>query len=79
LGLIVDVHMVFEHVYPAIEGTGTISTMEKLYKIKVFCIADIIAMTSFDAKTPKCFSKSQGHRVLKDASTTSCHMLSGPM
>jgi hypothetical protein len=68
-GLIVDVHMVFEHVYHAIEGIDTIATMEKLYKIKVLCIADSVAMTSFDAKTPKYFSRLQGHRVLKlDAS-----------
>jgi hypothetical protein len=68
-GLIVDVHMVFEHVYHSIEGIDTIATMEKLYKIKVMCIADSVAMTSFDAKTPKYFSRLQGHRVLKlDAS-----------
>ncbi len=68
-GLIVDAHMVFEHIYHAIEGIDTIATMEKLYKIKVLCIADSVAMTSFDAKTPKYFSRSQGHRVLKlDAS-----------
>jgi hypothetical protein len=68
-GLIVDVHMVFEHVFHAIEGIDTIATMEKLYKIKVLCIADSVAMTSFDAKTPKYFSRLQGHRVLKlDAS-----------
>jgi hypothetical protein len=68
-GLIVDAHTVLEHVYHAIEGIDTIAMMEKLYKIKVTTIADSVAMTSFDAKTPKYFSKSQAHRVLKlDAS-----------
>jgi hypothetical protein len=68
-GLIVDAHMVFEYVFHAIEGIDTMATMEKLYKIKVSCIADSVAMTSFDAKTPKYFSRVQGHRVLKlDAS-----------
>jgi hypothetical protein len=68
-GLIVDVHMVFEHIYYALKGIDTISTMEKLYKIKVTCIADSVAMTSFNTKTPKFFCKVQGHRVLKgDAS-----------
>jgi hypothetical protein len=68
-GLIVDMHMVFEHLYYALKGVDTISTMEKLYKIKVTCIADSVAMTSFDTKTPKFFCKVQGHRVLKgDAS-----------
>jgi hypothetical protein len=68
-GLIVDVHMVLEHIHYALEGIDTIATMEKLYKIKVTCIADSVAMTSFDTKTPKFFCKTQGHRVLKgDAS-----------
>ena len=34
-GLIVDAHIVFEHVYHAINGVETIAAMEKLYKIKV--------------------------------------------
>jgi hypothetical protein len=68
-GLVVDVHMVFEHVYHSINGIDTIGMLEKLYKIKVLCIADGVAMTSFDAKTPKFFSKIKGHHVLKlDAS-----------
>jgi hypothetical protein len=68
-GLIVDVHMVLEHIHYALEGIDTIATMEKLYKIKVTCIADSVAMTSFDTKTPKFFCKTQGHKVLKgDAS-----------
>jgi hypothetical protein len=61
--------MVLEHIHYAMEGIDTIATMEKLYKIKVTCIADSVAMTSFDTKTPKFFCKVQGHRVLKgDAS-----------
>ncbi len=68
-GLIVNVHMVFEHIHYALKGIDTISTMEKLYKIKVTCTADSVAMMLFDAKTPKYFSRLQGHRVLKlDAS-----------
>jgi hypothetical protein len=61
--------MVFQHIYHAIKGMDTIATMEKLYKIKVSCIANRVAMTSFVAKTPKYFSKLHGHQVLKmDAS-----------
>jgi hypothetical protein len=33
-GLIVDAHMVFEHIYHAIKGNDTIAIMEKLYKSK---------------------------------------------
>jgi hypothetical protein len=42
-GLIVDLHMVFEHVYHAIEGIDTIATMEKLYNIKFLCITVFFA------------------------------------
>jgi hypothetical protein len=68
-GLIVDAHMVFENVYHAINGFDTLATMEKLYKIKVSCIADSVAMTSFENKIPKYFAKENGIKVLKqDAS-----------
>ncbi len=68
-GLMVDVHMIVEHVYQAVNRIDTIAMLEKLYKIKVQRIADGVAMTSFDAKTPKFFSKIKGHHVLKlDAS-----------
>jgi hypothetical protein len=62
--LIVDVHTVLEHVNFELEGTDTIAIMERLYKIIVPAIAAGIAMTSFDGKTPKFFSNSQGHKVL---------------
>jgi hypothetical protein len=58
-------HVVFEHIFHATNGIDTLPMIEKLYKIKVLCIADSITMTSFDTKTPKCFSKLQGHQVIK--------------
>jgi hypothetical protein len=64
-GLIVNVHMVFEHIYHAIKGIDLTGTMEKLYKIMVLCIPDSVVMPSYDAKTPKYFSKLHRHRVLK--------------
>jgi hypothetical protein len=68
-GLIVNMHMVFEHIYYGLKGVDIISMMEKLYKIRVTFIADSVAMTSFDTKTPIFFCKVQGHRVSKgDAS-----------
>jgi hypothetical protein len=69
-GLIVDVHMVvFERIFHAINGIDTLGNMEKLYKIRLLTIANSLAMTLFDAKTPKYFLKLKGHHVLKvDAS-----------
>jgi hypothetical protein len=67
--LIVDIHMVFKHIFHAINGIDTLGIMEKLFKIKVLNIANSLVMTLFDAKTPKYFSKLKGHHVLKlDAS-----------
>jgi hypothetical protein len=34
---------VFEHIYLSINGFDTLGMMEKLYKIKVNCIADSLA------------------------------------
>jgi hypothetical protein len=65
LGLIVNMYMVFKHIHYAFKGIDTIATMEMLYKIKVTCIADSVAMTSFDTKMPKFFCKVQGPRVLQ--------------
>jgi hypothetical protein len=64
-GLIVDVFMVFEHVYHAIEGIDTIATLEKLYEIKVLCTADSVAMTSFKAKTLKYFLRHYARDIEK--------------
>jgi hypothetical protein len=58
-GLIVGAHMVFKHIHHVIEGIDMIATMEKLYKIKVSCIGDSVAMTSFDAKMQKLSNTSQ--------------------
>jgi hypothetical protein len=80
-GLIVEAHTVLEHVYHAIDGIDTIAMMEKLYKIKVTTIADSVAMTSFDAKTPKYFSKSQAHKssnLMRLTLIPSCLTQNGP-
>jgi hypothetical protein len=51
-GLIVDAHMVLEHVNAAIEGQETITRLEKLSRLKIKTIADGLAMTSFETKLP---------------------------
>jgi hypothetical protein len=54
-GLIVDAHMVLEHVNAAIEGQETIHRLEKLSRLKIKTIADGLAMTSFETKLPRYF------------------------
>jgi hypothetical protein len=64
-GLIVDAHMVFERVFYNMDNTDTLARLQQCYKIKVTTIADGVAITSFDSKIPKFFSRSHGHRVVK--------------
>jgi hypothetical protein len=64
-GLIVDAHMVFERVFYNMENSDTLQRLQQCYKIKVTTIADGVAITSFDSKIPKFFSKSHGHKVVK--------------
>jgi hypothetical protein len=64
-GLIVDPHMVFEHVFYNTDNMDTLAHLQQCYKIKVTIIADGVAMTLFDSKIPKFFSCSHGHKVVK--------------
>jgi hypothetical protein len=57
--------MIFQHIFYALKGVDILSMMEKLYKIKVTCIANNVAITLFDTKTPKLFCNMQRHRVLR--------------
>jgi hypothetical protein len=57
--------MVFENIFSSLEGVNTISTMEKLCKIRVACIANSVAMMLSEAKISKFFCKVQRHRVLR--------------
>jgi hypothetical protein len=68
-GLIVDAHMVLEHVNAAIEGQETIHRLEKLSRLKIKTIADGLAMTSFETKLPRYFSAPGPHKIIRsDAS-----------
>jgi hypothetical protein len=65
-GLIVDIHVVLERIHHSMSNISTLSVMQQLVKIKVQSIADGSAITSYDQKIPKFFSKSSGHRVIRD-------------
>jgi hypothetical protein len=47
------------------DNTDTLARLQQCYKIKVTTIADGVAITSFDSKIPKFFSRSHGHKVVK--------------
>jgi hypothetical protein len=61
-----DIHIVFKRVHHSMSNVSTLSVMQQLVKIKVQSIADGSAITSFDQRILKFFSKSSGHKVFKD-------------
>jgi hypothetical protein len=65
-GLLVDVHMVMEHVQSSITGTDTINMLEKLFKLKLKTLADGTAMKSYERKIPRFFSQVSAHKVIKN-------------
>ena len=65
-GLIVDVHVVLEHVQAQSFGHDSIKTLQSLAKLKIKTMADSLAMTSFEQKVPRFFKKSAAHKVVKD-------------
>jgi hypothetical protein len=57
-GTIVDVHLVMEHIYNAIsDNEGTLKQLQSVYKLKFENLTQGLAVTSFDARIPKYFSK----------------------
>lgn len=56
-GLIVDVHLVLEHVYhQAFSDDGSVKELNGLFKIKIDNITQGLAISSFDCSMPKFFS-----------------------
>jgi hypothetical protein len=59
-GIVVDAHLVFEHIYNAVTTTegGAIARLHSLYKLRIDNLTQAAAITSFESRIPKLFSKS---------------------
>jgi outer membrane murein-binding lipoprotein Lpp len=58
-GFIVDAHMVFEHVFSYVsESESTIKQLQGLNKLKIDNLTQSLAISSFETRIPKYFSKS---------------------
>ena len=68
-GLIVDVHIVMEHVYAAIEGQEVIGQLQRQIKLGILTLADGLAMSLFQTKVPRFFSKQGAHTAIKNDSS----------
>jgi hypothetical protein len=58
-----------EHVYYAVKEEDTLKRLEHIYKLKLVTIAQGLAVSSFENRVPKFFSKTGGHRIIKDDSS----------
>ena len=68
-GLVVDVHIVMEHLYALIFGKdSTLSNLHNLARIKLKTDIEGIAVTSFEQSVPKLFSKASFKVVRNDTS-----------
>jgi hypothetical protein len=62
-GLIVDVHMVFEHLYSAAEKT--VPALQQLKKIEMTNMSQGVAVSSFDQPIPKLLCDGTGYSVVQ--------------
>jgi hypothetical protein len=58
-----------EHVYASIEGQEVIGQLQKQIKLGILTLADGLAMSSFQTKLPRFFSKQGAHTVIKNDSS----------
>jgi len=67
-GLLVDFHLVMEHVQVQITGQKLMSNLEKIYKMSLDSNNQALAISSFETRIPRFFSNESKHYVKKDES-----------
>jgi hypothetical protein len=71
--LIVDVHLVIEHIYNAISVNDvTLKQLQSVYKLKFENLTQGLAVSSFDARIPNYFSKTCNLVTKSSKSNVSC-------
>jgi hypothetical protein len=56
-GLVVDVHIVLEHISTAVGTQDLIKRLERIYKIDLTNLTEAVAISSFESRLPKYFTK----------------------
>ena len=72
----VDFHTVMEHVHHQITGIDSLSSLGKLYKLKLSTISESLAMTSFETTDPRFLTASGAHCVVNSESSYFSHITS---
>jgi hypothetical protein len=68
VGLVVDPHTVFEHIFANLSGREFLKNFERVHKLEISTLAQGYSMSSFEQPIPKIFSKA-GTTVIKDDSS----------
>ena len=67
-GLLLDFHLLFEHVYVQMTGQKLISNLEKIYKMKLRSNNQALAISSFESRLPRFFTQDIKSPIRKDES-----------
>jgi hypothetical protein len=68
IGLVVDPHTVFEHIYANVSGGEFLKNFEQVHKLDISTLAQGYSMSSFEQAIPKVLSKA-GLVVIQDDSS----------
>ena len=63
-GLIVDFHIMMEHVEQKIKGVDALARLEKVHKIKLPSNSEAVAIVSFQIMIPQFFCKQGYYKVI---------------
>ena len=63
-GFMVDFHTVMEHIQQQITGIDSLSSLGKVYKLKLRTLSEAVSMTSFEIISPRFLSDSGTHNVI---------------
>jgi len=67
-GLLVDFHLVMEHVFVQINGQKLLANLEKIYKMDLRSNNQALAISSFETRLPRFFTQDSKIHVKKDES-----------
>ena len=75
-GFVVDFHTVMEHIHQQINGVDSLSSLGKLYKLKIKTMSEGVAMTSFETNSPRFLTLSGAHTVVDTEASYFSHIQS---
>jgi hypothetical protein len=72
IGLVVDPHTVFEHIYANLSGGDFLKNFKRVHKLQILTLAQGYSMSSFEQAIPKVLSKAGSVVIKDDSSYLSC-------